>query len=264
MINSSSKPHRKKAFSVIIILLILSVLIFIYKDSTPVAFLSGTIQQIFSGPKGFIYALGKNENSHEISDLKRKNEQLVQRIADYEQLKNENIALRSQFAISGDTSPSLVATRIIGFQGSGKFPEEFIVNVGENDGIKKGMSVIFQKYLVGKVEQVGQKYSVVVTPFSQKFKILAKLTTTGANGLLIGQNDFMLLQGVLITDTLSKDAIVTSKGEVDGEGIGVLPDIIIGKVVSVSKNETAPFQSAQVQTVIDFSKLTNVFIIAKL
>lgn len=263
MINSSPK-QPKKAVWLIVILLIVSGLIFFYKDSPPVKLVVGAFQQVFGVPKAFLYSMGKNERDSEVVVLRKKNEELIQKIVEFEQLRNENIALRSQFSTSADTSPSLVAARILGFQGNGIFPEEFIINVGDTHGVKKGMSVVFQKYLVGKIEHTSQKYSVVVTPFSDRFKILAKVSTSSANGLLVGQNDFMLLQGVLITDTLTKDAIVTSKGEVDAEGIGVLPDIIIGKITSISKNETAPFQSAQVQSIIDFSKLTNVFVISQL
>jgi len=58
--------------------------------------------------------------------------------------------------------------------------------------------------------------------------------------------------------------VILTKGEVGSDGIGVVPDLIIGKITSISKNETSPFQSAEVMPVIDFSKLTNVFIIAQM
>jgi rod shape-determining protein MreC len=143
-------------------------------------------------------------------------------------------------------------------------PSEFIVNAGKKDGIKKGMTVIYEKYLIGKIDSVGQNYSVVTTPISPKFRVLAKFPDTNANGLIVGRSDFMLFDGVVITDTLKNNGVILTKGEVGSDGIGVVPDLIIGKITSISKNETSPFQSAEVMPVIDFSKLTNVFIIAQM
>ena len=143
-------------------------------------------------------------------------------------------------------------------------PSELIINAGIRDGVKKGMTVIFQKYLIGKIESLSQNYSVVITPINPHFKVLAKLPETNANGILIGKNDFMIFDGVVITDTLKKDGIVVTKGEVDQKGIGIFPDIILGKISSISKNETSPFQSAEVVPIIDYSKLIDVFIIAQM
>ena len=174
------------------------------------------------------------------------------------------ISATESFVTSGGTTQSLVAAKIIGFQGNGKIPSQFIINAGKKEGLKEGMSVIFGKYLVGKIVTVGQNYSVVTTPFSEKFKVLAKLPETNANGIILGRSDLLLFDGVVITDTLKKDGIIVTKGEVDSSGIGVVPDLIIGKITSISKNETSPFQSAEVMPVIEYPKLIDVFVISQM
>ena len=211
-----------------------------------------------------LYSLGKTERNKEILELTKKNQELTQQLVNYQIIKNDNNALKSQFDISADTTQNLVAAKIIGFQGESNLPSEFIINAGAKDKIKKGMTVIFQKYLIGKVDSVGDSYSVVTTPISPKFRVLAKLPDTNANGLLLGRSDFMLFDGVVITDTLKKGGIIVTKGEVNSNGIGIVPDMIIGKITSISKNETSPFQSAEVMPIIDYSKLIDVFVISQM
>lgn len=262
--NNSSKFQRRNAIIMLLVLSVFTVLVFVNKKSPPVQFVEGIVQNIFSGPKGFLYSLGKHETDKKIAELTKKNQELTAKLVDYELLKQDNDALKSQFVTSGETTQSLVTAKIIGFQGSSKIPSQFIINAGNAQKIEEGMSVIFGKYLVGKVVVVSQNYSVVTTPFSDKFKVLAKLPETNANGILLGRSDFMLFDGVVITDTLKKDGVVVTKGEVDSRGIGVVPDLIIGKITSISKNETSPFQSAEVMPLIDYSKLIDVFVISKM
>lgn len=264
MMNSTPKSQRKKIITTLIVLFILSILVYVYRDSRPVLVVQGAFQSFFNVPKSVIYALGKKENDKRIADLTQKNRELTQKLVDFELTKKDNDALRSQFATSGAISQNLVAAKIIGFQGERSSPTFFIINAGLKDSIKSGMSVIFQKYLIGKVITVTQDYSVVSTILNQKFQVLAKLPETNANGILIGKNDFMLFDGVVITDSLKKDGVIVTKGEIDKDGVGVVPDMIIGKIVSISKNETAPFQSAQVMPLLDLSKLTDVFVISQM
>lgn len=263
MITSSPKFQRKKIIVTLVIIFIISVVIFFYRNSPPVRYMQGVVQTIFSYPKSLLYSIGKNGGKDD-SVLLKKNQELEKKLVAYEILRQDNIALKSQFDVSGETSRNLTAAKIIGFQGDNKTPHEFIINVGEKDKVKKGMTVIFQNYFIGKVETVSRNLSVVITPFNSKFRVLARFPETNADGILVGRDDLMLFDGVVITDQLKKDGIVVTKGEVDKSGVGVVPDLIIGKIASISKNETAPFQSAQITPMITFEKLSNVFVISQM
>ncbi len=264
MINSTAKNQKKKIIVTLIVIGFIAVLIFVYRKSPPVVFFEGIVQSVFSAPKSFFYSLGKNKREDEVKILEEKVKKLEQKLVDFDLTKKDNEALRSQFASSGETTQSLTSAKIIGFLGENQKPAEFIINAGLREGVAKGMTVVFEKYLVGKVEEATSNYSVVMTPFSSRFQVLAKLDETGANGIVIGRGDLLLFDGVLITDILKKDGVITTKGEVDKNGIGVLPDMIIGKITSISKRETAPFQSAQLSPMLDYTKLTNVFVITKM
>lgn len=259
-----STSKRKKTILIIFVFLAISLLIYFYKDFGVIRFVQGAVQGIFSSPRALLYSLRGNSKQEELLELLKKNEALTSKMVDYQLLKRENEALKSQFQSSGEYSQSLVSAQIVGFLGQRSMPTAFVINAGETQGIRKGMNVISDKYLVGKVEQVSQKYSVVYTILNNKFQTLAKLPETNANGIIVGHSDFMIFDRVVITDTLKKDGIVVTKGEVGSDGIGILPDIIIGKISSVSKNESQPFQSAEVVSILDFSRLTNVFVIKSL
>lgn len=219
------------------------------------------MQQFVSYQKTLIYSLGKKNDKSEISKLKKQINELNSRVADYELLKRDNDALRSQFESSGEESQALVGASILGFTGDNNFPDTLVINVGEKENIRMGMAVVFQKYLVGKISKVSKNFSVVETVLNPRFKTLAKVPSKNANGIIVGTREFMLLDKVVITDEIEKDANVVTRGEVSSSGIGIYPDIIIGKITNVSKNEAAPFQSARVEPVIDFSRLTKVFVV---
>ncbi len=261
---TTGTSKNKKLLIITIIFLLVSIGIFLYRDSAAAKWFQGGIQNIFSSPRAILYSLKGDLRQKEILELQKKNQELSSRVVDYELIKRENEALRSQFQISQNYSQSLMNAKIVGFLGQRNLPTAFVINVGEAQNIQKGMNVISSKYLVGKVEEVSKNYSVVYTIVNDKFQTLAKLPETNANGIVVGHQDFMIFDRVVITDTLIKDGIVVTKGEVGQNGIGILPDIIIGKIKSVSKNESQPFQSAEIMPILDFSRLTNVFVIQSL
>jgi len=254
----------RKTLLIIAIFLAISLGIFFYKDFGILKIFQGGVQTVFSSPRALLYSIRGDSRQQELLKLLKRNEELTSRMADYELLKRENEALRSQFEVSQDYSQSLLNAKIVGFLGQRNMPTAFVINAGDNQGIQKGMNVISNKYLVGKIEEVSENYSVVYTIINDKFQTLAKLPETNANGIIVGQQDFMIFERVVITDTLKEGGIVVTKGEVGQNGIGILPDIVIGTIKSISKNESQPFQSAEVAPILDFSKLTNVFVIMSL
>lgn len=260
-----NKSSKQKAIYSLIIFLCLSFFVYFFRNLSPIIFVEEKMQSVFSFPRSFIYDFFRKEDSRDVVlKMHREIISLNRKVVDYELLTRENEALKSQFESSGNISLSLTAAKILGFTGSNKLPETLVINVGKENGIKKGMAVIFQKNLVGKISSVNQKFSVVDTIVNPKLQLLAKLPATNANGILKGRKDFILFDRIVITDTLEKNADVVTKGEVNEEGVGIFPDLTIGKIISISKKETSPFQSAQVLPLIDISRLTDVFVIVSL
>jgi cell shape-determining protein MreC len=57
--------------------------------------------------------------------------------------------------------------------------------------------------------------------------------------------------------------LVLTNGDVGLNGSGFPPDLIVGKITSIEKKPSALFQKAEVESFLDFSKITAVFVIIK-
>ena len=186
-----NKSSKQKAIYSLVIFLCLSLFIYFFRNSPPSLFIEGQMQSVFSSPRASLYRFFKKEDSMDVV-LKMQKEIILlnRKVADYDLLIRENEALKSQFESSGNISQSLVAAKILGFTGSNKLPETLVINVGQKSQIKKGMAVIFQNNLIGKISAVSQNFSVVDTVLNSNFKALAKLPATNAYG--IWQTEYLI------------------------------------------------------------------------
>lgn len=150
-----------------------------------------------------------------------------------------------------------VAASVIGRDPS-PFVKYIIVNHGSDDGIVKGMPVVTQQGLVGKVVAVtatAARVQLITDPGSILNVHLEEANTdcqvvgsvTGDVSLEMVNPGVTLVQG---------DLILTS-------GLGGLypSDILIGQVLSPENSDSTLFQKATVQPVVDFVNLKAVLII---
>jgi rod shape-determining protein MreC len=144
----------------------------------------------------------------------------------------------------------------------GRDPSPFlhyvIINRGSNDGILRGMPVVTDQGLVGRVDAViadAARVQLITDPASsvnvrlQNADVEASLSgsVTGDVSLDLIPQDVKVQQG---------DLVLTS-----GLGGGYPPDLIVGQVVNVQTREFDLFQRATVQPVVDFNRLQIVLII---
>ncbi len=223
-----------------------------------------TLTQLFSYPRANLYSFAHAQGTDsETEKLISENKKLREQLSQMHFLKTDNDALRSQFQDTVVSPEKLLPARIIGFKGSILAPSAFILDQGEKSSVKKGMAVVLGHELVGKVGKVTPYYSEVNLAKNKNFSTLAVSVDNNTPGIIVGQEDFMLFGDVVITDTLSKNETITTKGDMDSSGVGIPPGFIIGKIKTINKSETKPFQSAVVESLLDFKKLTTVFILIK-
>lgn len=159
-----------------------------------------------------------------------------------------------------------------------KFMEARVVGIsdkmkiarGKKDGLKKGMIVISENILVGKIVSTEESFSLVqlVSESNSKIPVAVKkpnldgTKTTGgiqARGLLFGQRgEKLLLDRVLQGEDIQKGDLVVTVGEE-----GWLPDLLIGQIVDVAPKSAKIYQKARVKPLVDYQKLRIVFIIVK-
>ncbi|MFH1187020.1 MAG: rod shape-determining protein MreC [Candidatus Levyibacteriota bacterium] len=258
---------KGRFFYIFLILIFSSLFIFslsklgIFKGNFIASFFSPIQKEIH---KSFI-SFTKIGSSSEKEQLKKENASLIKMLVDQKKLKDQNAALLDQFQTTYPKSLNLLAADVIGspsFIPGVSVPETLIVNKGEEDGVKKGDVIIAEDNLVGKIEKTAKSSSLISLITSDTSIFSVKLgIDKNIFGVINGQGaGEMILDNVLLSESLKKDDIVLTKGDVDLEGKGYPPDLIVGKIISVYKNSSSLFQKADVISFLDFSKLTTVFI----
>ncbi|MDO8621376.1 MAG: rod shape-determining protein MreC [Candidatus Levybacteria bacterium] len=229
--------------------------------------IEGFLQRISYSIEGSISNLFQNlpliSQNQNIKKLKAENLLLASKIMDRQKLERENQALLDQFQTAKPKSYILLPAKILGmlnFIPNISNPSSLILDKGETDGIKVGDAVIFKNNLVGKVTKVTAYLSKVDVVNNSSSSFTAK-TEKGALGLIKGLGDLMILDNVLMSDALSKDDIVATMPNQNIDGVGAPTDIIVGKIISIDKNPSAVFQRAEVKSLLDFPRLSTVFIV---
>jgi rod shape-determining protein MreC len=133
-----------------------------------------------------------------------------------------------------------------------------IINRGSNDDIRRGMPVVTNQGLVGRVDAViadAARVQLITDPASSVNVYLQKAET---DAILLGS-----VTGDISLDMVSQDIIVEPGDLIltSGLGGGYPPDLIIGQVVTLRSLEYELFQQATVQAAVDFSRLEIVLVI---
>ena len=96
------------------------------------------------------------------------------------------------------------------------------------------------------------------------FSLTAKTLGTQAAGVVKGQGGGeIILDNVLLSNSLEKDDLVVTEGNINLDGSGFPADLVVGKIAAVSKNPSDLFQEAKVQSQLDFTKLGKVFVVTQ-
>ena len=195
-------------------------------------------------------------------DLRSENLNLLSKITDFEKLKKENAALSDQFQTYYPRSAQLLKAEIIGAPGfvpGVSLPRNLILNKGSKDNVKEGLAVVIKDNLVGIISEVSVNLSKVNLINNPSSSFTAK-TEDGAQGIVRGTGVGLTLDNVLLSENIKDSEIVLTKGDINFEGIGVPQDLVVGKIISVEKNPSDLFQKAKVESFVDFTRLSTVFV----
>lgn len=256
---------RKNWIYIFVFFLILSLLIFFLFRLSIFRPVSSFAQGVFSPVQSFIYSvtLGFGLNQ-KVKDLEDKNIVLQNKIIDQEKLIADNKALRDQFAVSYPTSKSLLEANVISspsFIPGITVAESLIIDKGQKDGLKIGMSVVYKDNLIGVVKEVSENTAKITLITNSSFSVISETFETKAQGVIKGQGaGEMILDNVVLSQSLKQGDLVLTKGEGDLKNL-VVPNLVIGKILSVNKNPSDLFQVAKVKSLLDFSHLSTVFIV---
>lgn len=201
----------------------------------------------------------------DVADLRQRNSELE---AEVSRLQSQVIELQQKvgeteiLAALVDFSRANPESTYKGAAVVGRDPSPFlhyvIINRGSNDGILRGMPVVTNQGLIGRVDSViadAARVQLITDPAST---VNIRLQNADADAMLIGS-----VTGDLSLDMISQDVTV-EPGDVvltSGLGGGYPPDLIIGQILNVRKRDYELFQQATIQPAVDFSRLEIVLVI---
>ena len=198
----------------------------------------------------------KEENAQ----LKQINSELKQSLRELEVIKAENETLKENLNLKQkysdyETVPADVINRDIS-----NYSSTIVINVGTDDNVQEGMTVIADSGLVGHIISVTSDTAKVQTLVDTASAVTSTISTT---------EDTIVVQGTLDDKTSLKatfiptDAVVLQGDSVETSGIGgIYPKgIHIGTIREVINTSNITDRYALVDTAVDFTKLNTVLVI---
>ncbi len=261
--------RKKENFtSIFLFFFIFALIIFTLSKLGYLSFPASILQKALSPLAGSVFStfnFFSNENNSAIGKLSDQNRALVKKIINEGALKRENSALADQFATTSIRSQTLLTAKIVGapsFIPGVSPPQSFIIDKGTGDNVKVGNAVIYKDNLVGKIVESNLYFSKIDLITSPSFSSTVKTLRTQAIGVIKGEGEKkMILDNVLQSDDIKISDIILTKGDQDIKGIGLPPDLTLGKLISVGKKPSNLFQKGEVVSFLDFSNLSTVFVI---
>lgn len=209
-------------------------------------------QDLVTAPRDIVTLRQENANLEaQVSQLQAQLIELQQRVNE-----TEILAALVDFSRSNPES-TYKAASVIGRDPS-PFLHYIIINRGSNDGIQRGMPVVTNQGLVGRIDAViadAARVQLITDPASS---VNVYLQNAETNAVLYGS-----VTGDVSLDLISQNVLVEPSDLIltSGLGGGYPADLIIGQVITLRSLEFELFQQATVQPAVDFTRLEIVLVI---
>ncbi|MBU0679568.1 MAG: rod shape-determining protein MreC [Verrucomicrobia bacterium] len=198
------------------------------------------------------------ENREMASDLVRLRNDV--RARDY--LEDENLQLRQQLQFLKQSERTLIPCEIIARDIAGWW-QTVRLNKGAIDGVVPQRAVVTTDGVIGKTVDTSVRTSDVLLISDSGCKVSAKITRTGAFGVVSGQGLSWNGQVVCRMDFINVNVPVRPGDEVVSSGLGgVFPQgLLIGYVEKVYTERTGLYQYADVIPKADLGSLSYAFVV---
>lgn len=191
-------------------------------------------------------------------DLEAQNATLLAENSSLKKLAAENQLLKEELGLPKEEKINLQGARVLGFNPT--LTRSFLtLDKGSLNTVKKGDLVVIKNILLGQVQRVKEKTSLVRLLSDPDSKVLGE-TEGKAAGIVVG--DFgsrMKLTKVLLEDKINTGELVLTSGE-ESASWRIPKGLVIGKITKVKRLEAELFQEAEIEPLIDIKKLEMVFI----
>jgi rod shape-determining protein MreC len=194
-----------------------------------------------------------------VSNLEKDKEELLRDYSENINLKIENDALRKLLDMDLRKEFNTLPAKVIGFY-ENKWQSEIMLNQGKSSGVREGMAVVNERGLIGVVILSSNNTCEVRLITDPQSSIGTRILSSRKLGLMQGSSDKKLyLNYITSGDLIFKgDILITSEF-----GEYIPPEILIGRIKSVSESAGKPYEQIEVEPFVDFSKIEYVLIIKK-
>ena len=207
----------------------------------------------------------------ELKSLKAENQELKEKLKNYEflqrnntEIRKENERLREQLQFATHIEQKNFPAQIIG-RNPDNIYSGITINKGSRSGIKKGMSVIAVQNgttgLVGKIVTVGLETSLVMPVYDSKCVVSSRIQNTRDIGLVNGSGNansplqMKYIKKRVLPELNFGDIVVTS-----GETDNYVADIPVGTITNIMVIEYDSSLNIEITPVVDFARLETVIV----
>lgn len=259
------KSPESKSWKLFLFLVFLSLILFFLDKKGLLRKPKSFFHQPILGIQRFFYSsfssffsfnplASKKQLNFKIKELEEKLSKLSSVENDLQVCQEENQKMRKLLGSPLPPSWKFLPAKVVAWG------EKIKIDKGEKEGVKKGMVVVLEKNLVGKVDQVGEDFSLLITPQTPQVKIPVlvrrpKGEAIQAEGLLVSLGGQIILDQVLQKEDIQEGDLVVTKGD-DWPA-----DILIGEIEEVFPLSADVYRKAKVKLLVDFRKLRTVFIV---
>jgi rod shape-determining protein MreC len=232
---------------------------------------------IFSGVRGRVDDLSTLVSRtvlsvQELARLRTEYARLLDSVARYERLERsaaeisqENMRLKEQLGFSQSLNYRHIPAKLIGRDPDNLY-SALVINKGSHAGVSRDMAVIAwqggSQALVGKVVKARAFESLVMPLYDSGLLVSSRFAASRYEGISEGQGNPDLALRMRFIPKRARDEI--SRGDMvvtSGMGGVYPPDINIGRISNISYHEYEISMEAELEPLIDFSRLEYVFVI---
>ncbi|MCR5773591.1 MAG: rod shape-determining protein MreC [Lachnospiraceae bacterium] len=264
----------------LLILTVVSVLLMIMTFTTDI------VPTIFNGIAGYtfmpfkkglsgisVYANQRADDFKQIRDVISENKALKEQIDELTEQNDmlvenrfELIELRGLLDLDSEYEEyEKIGARVTG-KDPGNWYSVFIIDKGEEDGIKEGMNVLAGSGLVGLVTKTGPNWAQVRSIIDDQSNVSARMLNTSDNLIVYGNLEAMKEGTIEFGQLSDSDDEVAVGDKIVTSNISdrYLPGIAIGYINTIEKDPNNLTKSGTLTPVVDFEHIDVVLVITQM
>ena len=228
---------------------------------TPVQECVATVADGVGGFFEFVFEMKnyKEENTR----LAKQNAELERKYRGAQDYKAENEKLLGLLEMKNEEFAPMNTTgaKIIGWSSDNWF-NYYTIDKGSLDGIKKKCMVVTDEGLVGKVNEVGLNWSIVITVIDASSSVGARVVRTGDVALVVGDNAYEK-DGLCKMTFINKDSQIVVGDIIETSGLGGVyaPGVAIGRVKEIVADSTGVTRHAIIEPLVDLKSTHHVLVV---